>query len=505
VEIEIENPKAVLDYRKAYGFGSVQIGASLLTRIQIENTGTGPYRGVLTAAPPWQVLLEDGVLEIPEGEARELKVKYTPTEAIDSRLELQLGNAADGAMIVFTGEGAAPFIGGPSQLTLSYDPDHGDRRGNISLRNTLGHAQTVSVVTVGNLKVAGDQVTLPPQGKADVQLTLAGKTAYKGEVKIRSFTGYEQVIGVEAQTMPARLSIVGEAATEGVSIERVLMGESGFSEFGVQNVGGGEGTVIVEATTPFFVKDSDRSFSFVPAEQRSITVGIKSEVSGDFSGQLKLFCGDQVLSLIVLGSVVTVIEAERMPDEARAEEDNDAGGDGVGTSLPKVATRGPVTEDERRLSSLLFHYGIGAQREFNRSVPQIESMRVKRRGKTSLEMEWPEPGGAAYDYEIDIERLIRIPGYEGLVKFWIPFTEVTFRREGSNVVATLTALKTASNYRWRITTRSNDGQYSMPTVPFEVGTAFPAELPWKWICIGVGALFAAGFWIQQRRAALDDI
>jgi len=304
--------------------------------------------------------------------------------------------------------------------------------------------------------------------------------------------------------MPARVSVLGNAATDGVRLPKTLMGVQGQTTFSVQNIGGGEGTVILEATTPFSIAEDDRSFKLVQGGERSVSVHIQSEVSGDFSGQLKLFCGDQVVSLLVLGSVVAELDPAEMVAEP-AEVDVPEPGEKGGGRRPPVASTPRMPEDERRrLSGLLFHYGIGVQREFNKAIPQIESMQVTKRTKTELTMEWSDPAGGPYDYEIDIERLIRVPGYEGLLKFWIPFTEARMDRSGRKVVATLPNLKPGSNYRWRIATRSQDGQYSMPTEAVEVGTKFPARVPWKWILIGAGSLFAGGVWIKQRRAAFAD-
>ncbi len=513
VNIIVEPPRPQLETFKQLDFDDVMVGESYPRNLLVKNTGTGPFIENVQLEPPFYVADPANAFEVPAGAERLLRVIYAPSEPADDKLFVKLGGGSEegGSEVLLLGRGVAPFAATPPLLRMAWNPELNARSATLTVFNNTAGSKTITVTANPRVRVP-TIIALGPKESADIPISVGGdNAAYEGDMKL-TWNAYTQPVKIVAAAEPAVLAVVGESgAGEPVVIPATLTGSERLVPVTVTNVGGQPGDVLAEATTPFFVKQSDRSFVLPNGEERIILVGMNSSVVGDFKGTLQVFCDGRETALPILGPVVNTLADAAEPDEAlqanrRREDALAAARKRFGAENPTIAPQrsgakkdvGKLTGEALKFHAGLFEKGISPTRNYVAGVPSIKTWGLRGRSTKDITIGWfpPEEPGE-YRYEVEYQRLLYVPKAKRMMKVWekFPEQEVGSIDKDGVIPAKLTGLKPGTLQTFRVVVHKIGVGWSAPSKELRMSTERAASVPWRWIIIGLMAATLAGIFV----------
>ncbi|CAN5118166.1 hypothetical protein BH23VER1_BH23VER1_19290 [soil metagenome] len=502
VTISISDPQPDLETFKQLDFDDVMVGESLERKLLVKNRGTGALAENPQLAPPWYLADPAKVFEVPAGSEALLRVVYAPSKPGDDQHLLTIGGGSEegGAQILLLGRGVAPFAASPPILRTVWDHESKTRRAMLTVFNNTGARKTLEVVADPRITVP-QRIALGGKETVEVPVVVGGDNGpYEGALSFR-WNSYTQKIRVIAASEPAVLEVVeSEEGGEAIVFPATLAKSERLVPVKVKNLGGEAGDVLAEATTPFFVKQSDRSFVIQQHEERTILVGINSSVVGNFRGTLQVFCDGRETAIPLRGSIVNTLadvegaDAEIQASAAR-EDALDAARRKFGAENPNLLPRpgqaglsGILEGDDLKLQTFLFERGISKHRVFSASVPPVTRWGLRERSTRSLTLGWfpPEKPGD-YRYEVEYQRLLYVPKHKRMMKFWDTFPEQSVQAPDKDgiVSAKLSGLQPGAYNTFRVLVHQIGEGWSRPSNPLRFGTEAGARIPWRWLIIGL--------------------
>jgi hypothetical protein len=482
--ITIEEPPSRVELIDSQlDFGPVPIGQTRSTFLQVRNGGGGILRISLETGAPWSI---DGPaeFEIAEGEARDIRVVFSPDGPGERQGRLDVLAGRDRHPVTLRGEGVYRFT---APERVCFEKNATDQILEIPLTNLTDRELPLSI-GIPNPLLGESEVALTANGTAVLRLGLEKRHYTEKSVEISLADGPAvKTLRVILPSPPALL----EWAAEGGEVD---LGETPFRhiprpEFELRNRGATAATVrIREAGGGLsLAQDQPEEFPLRPGESAVIkTVWRLEEKPGESTAGLIASHGglDHPLKLRA------IVSAKSAPEEPKAD------------SRPADSVPGPSPDPRRVLTE-------AEQKELKRRLPfDISTRLMPDGGSATARITWkyagPEPvlfwlekkvverqaAGLGDTFERRLQVPTDLPKPESVVK-WVRLfgEEAGIRPAGEGVWEATISGFDEGFHDVRIATRAPpDG----PRIDYSAFVVKVAPLPpnplWNWLAGAIGII-----------------
>jgi hypothetical protein len=517
VEIKLEASEPKIIATTEVDFGKVMIGQSEVREIFISNTGNASYRNQVQLSAPWSLVEpEDGLLSLPVGGQRALKVRYTPEIEGPATYHLAFFRN-QGATTQLKAAAYAPFAIETPEIELRWEEKSRTRIGSLSLRGIAPKIVPASVHGDERLRLgAGGALYLKSEETASLQVYLPTEDVlpYEGTLEI-SVGAYKLPVKVKAGVAPAYLVVENTAGGERViDFGQIKPGGVAQSSFQLRNAGGGQAKVTFATSAPFSILAAGGRATLTPLEAEAFAVRVAAPPNtvGAYEGAVKIEADTGQSIQIALrafflptetdpnavgapGSMTPVFSAGSVPPTGApgAVPPSDRPPAPGASRLPTPEeTQRAIDEMDKLRSPLGFVTLPTVERRINPSVPAVagQNLSLLEDGRNHLSIAWMPPSVDADTYELEM-RVMRMGGENsGLESVWIPYHDVSYERDDAGRFnADIRGLGPNRTYEFRLFTIGQGGAVS-PPLPFVAKTRMPMD--WTWIYVGFGALVLGG-------------
>ena len=500
VTIEIIDQKPALEIEREVDFGDVTVGESAVRQIVIKNVGTGAMAARLELDPPWRLLDSAGVIAIEPGAHETLRVGFSPLAPGDAGHVIEFAGIA-GGKVSLRAKGVAPFEVRPEWVTLEWVRELKIRRGRFSVSNRTPSPLSIVIEAPDRLHVRPPDAELAAGAGVDIEMTLPTSDS----------AGLQAPVTVAARGCRVDVPVVGSAAPPFLDLEDMtsIKSERGALLIPV----GGEAVTLVVAngggsTAPLFINcpGGFEVVGFVPGRDLKpgdrAAFGIKSPESRGTppEGELTLELGEDRLPI--------ALRAHRPEPPVRPPIDGGAAFvSGVAaTTSTTVANSADTTDgeepemtaDEIGMRAMLDTVGVFPREiVFDRSLPEVDQVRMKSMAPTRLTLAW-KPVGPDFDYVLFRQEYRPIRGDHVPTRHWVPWNGLRFKKSASEVEVTLKGLQPERRHSLRLAVKAPDGKLGPASVPFVAVT--PSRKSGLWWKILLGSICVGGIgWIAWRR------
>jgi hypothetical protein len=525
VDIKLEASEPKIHATTEVDFGKVMIGQSEVREVFISNSGNASYRNQIQLTPPWSLVEpENGLLNLPIGGQRVLKVRFTPEIEGPATHHLTFFRN-QGATTQMKAAGYVPFAVETPEVALRWEEKSRTRIGSIAIRGVAPKVVAASVHADERLRLgAGGALFLKPDEPSSLQVYLPAEDVqpYEGTLEV-SVGSFKVPVTVSAGIAPAYLVVENIAGGERlIDLGQIKPGGVAQSSFQLRNAGGAPAKVTFSTNAPFSILAAGGRATLTPLEAEAFPVRVTAPPNtiGAYEGAVRIEADTG--QSIQIGLRAFFLPAETIPNAMGAPGSIAPVFSPSGTPPPGPTgavppsdrppdpgqpARAPTPQETQRAidemdklrSPLGFVTLPTVERKINASVPAVsgESLFLVEDGRNHLSIGWTPPSVDADTYELEM-RVMRMSGENGpLESVWVPYHDVTFeKRAPGQFNADIRGLGPNRNYEFRLFTIGQGGAVSTP-LPFVAKTRMPMD--WTWIYVGLGALVLGGLgWLAWR-------
>ncbi|MCB1088573.1 MAG: hypothetical protein KDM63_16165, partial [Verrucomicrobiae bacterium] len=256
VTIALEASEPKINATVEADFGKVMIGQSEDREIFLTNSGNASYRNQIQLTAPWSLIdPADGLLNLPVGGQRVVKVRFTPQIEGPANLHLAFFRN-QGATTQLKGSGYAPFALAANEIELKWEEKSRTRLGTLSIAGISPKLVAASVNVDDRLKVsAGGALFLKPDEVSTIQIYLPSEDTqpYVGTLEV-AVGSYIMPVRVTAGIAPAYLVVENSPSGDRV-LDFGQLKPKGVSQtsFQLHNAGGIPTKVAFTTEAPFSI------------------------------------------------------------------------------------------------------------------------------------------------------------------------------------------------------------------------------------------------------------
>lgn len=494
VRINVLNDPLRLKIPKALDFGEVVVSQSRALDFQILNASKYEFQGSLVLPNEFTLVGNEVNINLGPEQSSTFRVKYTPRRVVGSfQRNLIINGDGVSLSLPLRGVSISPIKIKNKKIILKYSDDKFSRSAELSIKNVSDVETNLEIIDAkGAFVVSPKKMIIGPGKVAKIIIEASNEnpSSSKGFVHLRSEVD-SQKIEVESPPLPPRVVLNGgERLIKISSIEGVPL----RFKFSIENVGGGSVSVALTVPEGFRRLNGDGLINLGPRSKSLMQFEYDSKRSGNIYDYFGLSWNDNVKRIIVKGHV-----SENPKIEINAK--------------PRVAPSS-TAENERVRLNLYDHplfKRIEKEREVDDSLPQIREVKLIERGKRSLVLGWSYPSqddrsSANSDLSYVIET--RVHRYdEDLKSLIFEWRELgpdyaTIQKKDSSVEAKINGLSPDGKYIFRIFCESNDGLFSVESVPFRFQTKPSLKLSkakWMYLMGGGSVLLCLCCILIQRK------
>jgi len=494
VRINVLNDPLRLKIPKALDFGEVVVSQSRALDFQILNASKYEFQGSLVLPNEFTLVGNEVNINLGPEQSSTFRVKYTPRRVVGSfQRNLIINGDGVSLSLPLRGVSISPIKIKNKKIILKYSDDKFSRSAELSIKNVSDVETNLEIIDAkGAFVVSPKKMIIGPGKVAKIIIEASNEnpSSSKGFVHLRSEVD-SQKIEVESPPLPPRVVLNGgERLIKISSIEGVPL----RFKFSIENVGGGSVSVALTVPEGFRRLNGDGLINLGPRSKSLMQFEYDSKKSGNIYDYFGLSWNDNVKRIIVKGHV-----SENPKIEINAK--------------PRVAPSS-TAENERVRLNLYDHplfKRIEKEREVDDSLPQIKEVKLIERGKRSLVLGWSYPSqddrsSANSDLSYVIET--RVHRYdEDLKSLIFEWRELgpdyaTIQKKDSSVEAKINGLSPDGKYIFRIFCESNDGLFSVESVPFRFQTKPSFKLSkakWMYLMGGGSVLLCLCCILIQRK------
>jgi hypothetical protein len=408
VDIEILHRPARLEYSTRLEFGTVPLGDSRSSELQISNTGGQACPLNLRVNPPWR-FADPLPGSLAAGAEIVIPLLFEPTVSGDFSERLTL-SAEHSAYVVLIGSGTEAFSWPVQGVEISSMDRESDHHVSIPFTNRTATSRTLefewpeNILAPREIEVpSGQTLPLPIAVRREAPPTFS----FRGNVGFRS-GNFTDAFPLTVHPAHARLSL---DPAEILDLGQGAVEDSLSGNFTISNAGGLPAGVRLVAPKELSLRPDPSSVLVSPGASAVFEVSLRLRESGDFSYPLDVFSGNLALGrLNVRASARAALPVERLLNLPPPPN---------GAPTPAAPSHGPLVQLYLREST-----------------------------RHSVSLEWPVVEGMR---DFFFERAIVRPGG---VRDWERWDRVGIRVEGEKATAHFRKLPPGTF--WHIRLRSLD-------------------------------------------------
>lgn len=481
VDIEILRRPARLEYPNRLEFGTVPLGDSRSSELQISNTGGQAYPLNLRVNPPWR-FADPLPGSLAAGAEIVIPLLFEPTVSGDFSERLTL-SAEHSAYVVLRGSGTEAFSWPAQGAEISSMDRESDHHVSIPFTNRTATSRTLefewpeNILAPREIEVpSGQTLPLPIAVRREAPPTFS----FRGSVGFRS-GNFTDAFPFTVHPAHARLSL---DPAEILDLGQGAVEDSLSGNFTISNAGGLPVGVRLVAHKELSIRPDPSSVLVSPGASAVFEVSLRLRESGDFSYPLDVFSGNLALGrLNVLASARAAIPAQL---EKRPAVDSKASsrlevGAAPAPQAPDAPPDGAFAIDE---------------------VFRVEST------PHTVAIRWAVPSSDIKEFFIE-RRGIRAGGDGAPVEEWTRWEPVNI--EVSGATATARFRKLPAGTFWDVRIRSVDNQGGVTASHrgfFRIATRpLPPLLPgwFWWVAAPLALALFYRLWKKLRAARKEDL
>lgn len=454
-------------------FPPVPAGRTQTKVINLRNDGGGVIAGRIELPEPWVFTDGDGEYRLGENQSAEIAVTFAPQVAGGFSGAASFSHSPN-RRISLTGSAVEPVTLEPVAVELRTDGESLVRKATVTLKNRTDERHVLDINLPQELG-GPREITLDPSGELNVELqTEAGFLgALDGKIEVIG-DGVELSAPFRVFAAPARL-VVDEVSQE-VNFGSVIAGRSVRGEIKLRNVGGAEARLLAQLPPGVSMEPGAHSEPLRPGEERDFVLTFVGTEAGDFEGVLEIAEAD----------------GSRLSWELRAvvEADPRLAGGGTGVDRPVPAAVEPG-------GSQVTPSGV---KRIEASFPPVEEIRVGRRTKSEIEVEWDNPDPSIVRYLV-LERKIDFTPQGTMRVDWKALENTDLRIDGKVTRLSISGLRPGQRIALGIVGYDSDGRATAPSLPFIFDSvhAKPIHVPWLAIGMIIFVICVVVLWREKQR------
>ncbi|HEX2748271.1 MAG TPA: hypothetical protein VHM91_09765 [Verrucomicrobiales bacterium] len=497
VTIRISDAAPRLDVQEVADAGRVVMGHPKEVTFKIRNGGNGAWIAHPSAPKGWRWLKpENGNFELAAGASIECRIQCDALTAttLDETLTLP-----GGKKLRFRANIVSPFTA-PVQYTLKWNAETLERTGILEVQNLDREAPvTVKATAPEWLTLTNDQLTVEPDGKASLPVSIKGEfsKSFNGSLKLSSGEANQEV-QIKAAPAPAILRVVSGATPAGEVTFGLLDAETIKTEkrsIMVRNEGGSPALLVPGALKNFTLdtKVPPKGFPLGPGEEVALVVLPPMTTAGT---NLETFTLTGVEPPIDLQ-----LKAE-VPNSAIALTAGTRAGNALG-GIPSPIAR-PMTraEMDKRVTNGRDGYFPPDGHE-DATVPRINIVEPQiENDNQAVTFVWDLPKGEGWKFQLYFATVERVKA-GGMAKIWIPCgDEVKYTIKGGKGMATVSGLRPGVWRKFCLKTIAADGRSSLPgkDFGFQMSERAPNHFQeyWEWYVVALFGGSGLFYWLRKK-------
>jgi hypothetical protein len=501
VRIEISDPRADLAVPAQIDFGEVLVGETAVRPLSIVNRGNGPYAGRLDLAPPWRLIQPTPDIELAPGERTEVRLSFSPLRPGSESFVLNyFGQPSLKTTLV--GLAGSPVTVEPALVQMAWRAADHTRRGEVTLFNRTNGPALCELATSPRVQLSHPSASLAAGASQQVELILPPNDSSELQAPLSVTAATTRLeVPVTAPPAPAWLRVREAQKLEKSGSVYLVSPKAEGATLVVENAGGMAAPLRVRAPPGFALPGFEDGRELGPGDIRRLLIEPMRPNQPITEGMLLCQLEESRLSI----PLRTVSSSPAAPAAVSTTDSKPPARDPLLESQSRPSTAAgheerPLTPDQQELSDMIDILGIfPAGLEFDRSLPELESMSSKSMTPTGMVLSVKSPG-PEYDCIVFRQEYRPRPSTGRPTRYWIPWEGLAFRKNPGEILITFKNLTPGARYSIRLAVKAPDGRIGPISPGVHVTMPRKPSRAWVWWLVGgLGGLGAFLWW--RRRAA----